>query len=76
MVASPRFDFLVFVSPRFGPTRPVSPYRPASGRGRFYPTSYPVVRPDHLDPDRLDERVRVMPNMGREDEVVVFDRRR
>lgn len=32
-----------------------------------------LLRPDHLDPDMLEERARVMLNMGREDEVVVFE---
>lgn len=31
-----------------------------------------LLRPDHLDPDMLEERARVMLNMGRTDEVVVF----
>lgn len=31
-----------------------------------------LLRPDHLDPDMLEERARIMLNMGREDEVVVF----
>ena len=35
-----------------------------------------LLHPDHLDPDMLEERARVMLNMGREDEVVVLDRRR
>lgn len=34
-----------------------------------------LLRPDHLDPDMLEERARAMLNMGREDEVVVFDKR-
>lgn len=33
-----------------------------------------LLRPDHLDPDMLEERARIMLNMGREDEVVVFER--
>lgn len=33
-----------------------------------------LLRPDHLDPDMLEERARAMLNMGREDEVVIFDR--
>lgn len=33
-----------------------------------------LLRPDHLDPDMLEERSRAMLNMGREDEVVIFDR--
>jgi cell division protein FtsB len=33
-----------------------------------------LLRPDHLDRDMLEERARVMLNMGREDEVVIFDR--
>lgn len=32
-----------------------------------------LLRPDHLDPDMLEERARIMLNMGREDEVVVLD---
>lgn len=32
-----------------------------------------LLRPDHLDPDMLEERARVMLNMGRDDEVVVFE---
>lgn len=35
-----------------------------------------LLRPDHLDPDMLEERARIMLNMGREGEVVVFDRKR
>ena len=35
-----------------------------------------LLRPDHLDPDMLEERARIMLNMGRDGEVVVFDRRR
>ena len=31
-----------------------------------------LLRPDHLDPDMLEERARAMLNMGRSDEVVVF----
>lgn len=34
-----------------------------------------LLRPDHLDPDMLEERARAMLNMGRDDEVVIFDRR-
>ncbi|CAA7623123.1 septum formation initiator family protein [Magnetospirillum sp. UT-4] len=34
-----------------------------------------LLRPDHLDPDMLEERARAMLNMGREDEVVIFDKR-
>jgi cell division protein FtsB len=33
-----------------------------------------LLRPDHLDPDMLEERARAMLNMGREDELVVFER--
>jgi len=33
-----------------------------------------LLRPDHLDPDMLEERARAMLNMGREDEMVIFDR--
>lgn len=32
-----------------------------------------LLRPDHLDPDMLEERSRIMLNMGREGEVVVLD---
>ncbi len=35
-----------------------------------------LLRPDHLDPDMLEERARLMLNMGRPDEVVVFDKKR
>jgi cell division protein FtsB len=35
-----------------------------------------LLRPDHLDPDMLEERARIMLNMGRDDELVVFDKRR
>jgi cell division protein FtsB len=35
-----------------------------------------LLRPDHLDPDMLEERARLMLNMGRSDEVVVFDKKR
>ena len=31
-----------------------------------------LLRPDHLDADMLEERARLMLNMGREDEVVVL----
>jgi cell division protein FtsB len=31
-----------------------------------------LLRPDHLDPDMLEERARIMLNMGRDDEVVVL----
>jgi cell division protein FtsB len=31
-----------------------------------------LLRPDHLDPDMLEERARLMLNMGRDDEVVVL----
>lgn len=34
-----------------------------------------LLRPDHLDPDMLEERARIMLNMGRDGEVVVFDKR-
>jgi cell division protein FtsB len=34
-----------------------------------------LLRPDHLDPDMLEERARVMLNMGRDDEVVVFEKK-
>jgi len=33
-----------------------------------------LLRPDHLDPDMLEERARAMLNMGRADEVEVLDR--
>lgn len=32
-----------------------------------------LLRPDHLDPDMLEERSRAMLNMGRDGEVVIFD---
>lgn len=35
-----------------------------------------LLRPDHLDPDMLEERARIMLNMGRDNEVVVFDQQR
>jgi cell division protein FtsB len=35
-----------------------------------------LLRPDHLDPDMLEERARIMLNMGRDDEIVVFDKKR
>lgn len=35
-----------------------------------------LLRPDHLDPDMLEERARIMLNMGRDGEVVVFDKKR
>ncbi|MEO0036770.1 FtsB family cell division protein [Phaeospirillum tilakii] len=35
-----------------------------------------LLRPDHLDQDMLEERARIMLNMSREGDVVVFDRRR
>ena len=31
-----------------------------------------LLRPDHLDPDMLDERARAMANLGMEDELVVL----
>ncbi|OIQ85598.1 septum formation initiator [mine drainage metagenome] len=31
-----------------------------------------LLRPDHLDPDMLEERARIMLNMGRDNEVVVL----
>jgi len=31
-----------------------------------------LLRPDHLDPDMLEERARLMLNMGRDDEVVIL----
>lgn len=33
-----------------------------------------LLRPDHLDPDMLEERARLLLNMSREDEVVVYDK--
>jgi len=30
------------------------------------------LRPDHLDPDMLEERARTMLNMGRDDEVIIL----
>lgn len=33
-----------------------------------------LLRPDHLDPDMLEERARTMLNMGRADEVVIFQK--
>lgn len=33
-----------------------------------------LLRPDHLDPDMLEERARVMLNFVRPDEVVILDR--
>ena len=30
------------------------------------------LQPDHLDPDMLEERARVMLNMGRDDEVIIL----
>jgi cell division protein FtsB len=33
------------------------------------------LRPDHLDPDMLEERARIMLNMGRDDEVIVLNHR-
>ena len=33
-----------------------------------------LLRTDNLDPDMLEERARVMLNMARPDEIVVFDR--
>lgn len=35
-----------------------------------------LLRPDHLDPDMLEERARAMLNMGRDDEVVIFEGKR
>jgi cell division protein FtsB len=34
-----------------------------------------LLRPDHTDPDMLDERARLMLNLAQPDEVVVFNRR-
>ncbi|MBI5165935.1 MAG: septum formation initiator family protein [Magnetospirillum sp.] len=33
-----------------------------------------LLKPDHLDPDLLDERARAMLNMGRSGDVLVFER--
>jgi cell division protein FtsB len=33
------------------------------------------LRPDHLDPDMLEERARAMLNMGRDDEVIILRHR-
>lgn len=30
------------------------------------------LRPDHMDPDMLEERARIMLNMGRDDEVIIL----
>lgn len=32
-----------------------------------------LLRPDHLDPDMLEERARIMDNMGRDGDIVVLD---
>lgn len=32
-----------------------------------------LMRPEHLDPDLLDERVRLILNYGRPDEIVILD---
>ncbi len=32
-----------------------------------------LLRPDHLDPDMLEERARAMLNMGHEGEILVFE---
>ncbi len=32
-----------------------------------------LLRPDNLDPDMLEERVRIMLGLARDDEVVIFD---
>ncbi|MBI3710032.1 MAG: septum formation initiator family protein [Proteobacteria bacterium] len=32
-----------------------------------------LLRPDNLDPDLLDERARLVLNLARPDEVVIFD---
>lgn len=34
-----------------------------------------LLRPDNLDLDMLEERARIMLNVGRDDEIVVFDRK-
>lgn len=31
-----------------------------------------LLRPDHLDPDMLEERARLMLNMGRDDDIIVL----
>jgi cell division protein FtsB len=31
-----------------------------------------LLRPEHLDPDMLEERARLMLNMGRDDEVIIL----
>jgi len=33
-----------------------------------------LLRPDHLDADMLEERARLMLNMGRDDEIVILHR--
>lgn len=33
-----------------------------------------LLRPDHLDPDMLEERARAMLNMGHDGEQVIFER--
>jgi cell division protein FtsB len=32
-----------------------------------------LMRPEHLDPDLLDERARLILNLGRPDEIVILD---
>jgi len=34
-----------------------------------------LLRPDHLDQDMLEERARIMLNMSKDGDIVVFDRR-
>ena len=33
-----------------------------------------LLRPEHIDPDMLDERIRTMLNNAQEDEIIVIDR--
>jgi cell division protein FtsB len=35
-----------------------------------------LLRPDHLDPDMLDERARAMANMAHDGDIVIFERRK
>ena len=35
-----------------------------------------LLRPDHLDPDMLEERARIMLNMGRDGETVILENSR
>jgi cell division protein FtsB len=34
-----------------------------------------LLRPNHLDPDMLEERARIMLNVGRENDVIIFHSR-